>query len=1121
MLQFVLGRAGSGKTEYLRELLAEKNRQGGEKLMMLVPEQYSFETEKAILHKAGPVRAASIQVYSFTRLAEAVFREEGGFAGRRLTDGGRRILMSSAIAASEDHLEVYAGAARSGRISDLMLTAVNEMKLCAISPKQLAETAEMIGGRGLGKKLSELALIYGAYEALVEASYLDSRDDLTRLADRLETSDFFEGATVAVDSFEGFTAQEIRVLEQILRRAETVLFSLCTDGLPEDGTGLFALVNRTRYRLQRLAEEHGVRELPPVLLTGAPRFRNENLKLLEAQLFCASEMLMSEDAQGIHVFSAKDVFEESEYVAATIRRLVESGGYRYRDFSVICRMPERYFGYLDVALQKREIPCFVSEPARVDAEPVMRFVLGAFEAVQSGFATDPLLEMLKTGVSGFSAEEISQLENYAFLWKVKGGAWREEFVRHPRGFGQEFTEEDQETLNRLNQLRLRLIQPLSRFAARIRDASGEEISEAVFSLLEAFQMEKNLPAYCAELEAAGENSLAAKQLRVWELLMEVLDQMHSILGRRKVARERYYSLLKEVIAGEDVSEIPQTVDEVIFGTPEQVRQSAPKIVFLIGAVQGEFPLVPKSTGVFSDAERKELIAMELPLGDPLEQKTIEERYLAYSVSCAASERLYVSYPRSADGEDREQSELVSAVLSIFPALQVERGLPDEYFVNSKEAAFTRMAARFRENTPEAAALRQLFAGDPQYQGRLEALRRAAAGRPARLEDSALAAGLFSSAPYLSATQIETYYDCKFKYFCRYGINAKERRPAEVDVMQYGTLMHYLFEKVFSEPVEIRESRSEKELRQLVDSLIQEYADISLGGFSMLAGREKYRLRRMGRSAVLLILHVEEELKQCRFRPEHFELGLGHGSGYPALKVETESGRTVTVGGTIDRVDAYHRSEGTYVRVVDYKTGKKEFRLSDVLHGLNMQMLVYLAALVENGQVLPAGILYMPAAEPSVSAQKGMDEAAVKKEADKQLRMSGMVLSDAEIITAMEDGAKGKFIPAALNKDGAPTRTSMVLTKEELTRVLEYSKRLIAAMAEELCQGNVEALPNLKNKSACRYCPYGAVCAKEYGEQDVQKEKLSKDEVLTEMTRVLQASVPQDGEGDENDGSQLD
>ena len=170
MLQFVLGRAGSGKTEYLRELLAEKNRQGGEKLMMLVPEQYSFETEKAILHKAGPVRAATIQVYSFTRLAEAVFREEGGFAGRRLTDGGRRILMSSAIAASEDHLEVYAGAARSGRITDLMLTAVNEMKLCAISPKQLAETAEMIGGRGLGKKLSELALIYGAYEALVEAS---------------------------------------------------------------------------------------------------------------------------------------------------------------------------------------------------------------------------------------------------------------------------------------------------------------------------------------------------------------------------------------------------------------------------------------------------------------------------------------------------------------------------------------------------------------------------------------------------------------------------------------------------------------------------------------------------------------------------------------------------------------------------------------------------------------------------------------------------------------------------------------------------------------------------------------------------------------------------------------
>lgn len=1106
MLQFVLGRAGSGKTEYMRRMLVEQSLSGNSRCIMLVPEQYTFETEKAILRLAGPQRANSIEVFSFTRLAEAVFRKEGGAAGHRLSDGGRRILMSSAIAASEDNLEVYQGAAKGGRITDVMLTAVNEMKMCGISPSQLSDIALRLGQRGLGKKLRELALIYGTYEALVEASYLDSRDDLTRLAQALSASSLFDSENglcfVAVDSFEGFTAQELKVLAEIMRRAHQVTVALCTDGLDKDGTGLFALVDRTRRRLSSLAGENGVSELAPIWLTGAPRFENENLKLLEAQIFCADEALVSQDHQGIQVFQAKDVFEEAEYVAATIHRLVEEG-YRYRDISVICRNPENYYGSLDVALEKRGIPCFVSQPSKVDGEPVMRFVLGAFEAVQSGFATDDLLEMLKTGVSGFTPEEISDLENYGFLWKISGSGWKEEFVRHPQGFGKEFTAQDRNKLAYLNRLRLRLISPLQRFAARTKDASGAEISESVYMLLTAYAMEENLPAYCRALEAAGEDGLAAKQIRVWELLMEILDQMRSILGERKTGRERYYRLLREVVGAEDVSDIPQTVDEVIFGTAEQVRQSSPKAAFLIGAVQGEFPLVPKSSGVFSDAERRELISLELPLGDPLEQKTIEERYLAYSVACAPSQRLYISWPCSSQGEDKEPSELVSAVLGVFPVLRPLKALPDEYYANSKEAAFSRMAAGYRRNTPQAQALRLLFEDEPEYAGRIEAIERASGQRPEQIEDKALARRLFGERMFLSPTQIENFHSCRFKYFCRYGLNAQERRPAEVDVMQYGTLMHFLFEKVFRQPERERSQRTDEELEALVRELIAQYAEENMGGMELLSGREKYRLSRMARSACKLIRHVEEELAQSEFQPAHFELGLGEDKEYPPLKVETEDGRTVTVGGTIDRVDVYHKSAGkAFVRVIDYKTGHKAFRLADVLYGLNMQMLVYLAALVENGQEFPAGILYMPAAEPTVSVERGMKEDKIKKEADRQMRMSGVILGDSEIIEAMEAGARGTFIPASLNRDGSIGRFSSVLGEDQLRYVMEYSKRLIAAMGSELIRGSVEARPNLKNQNACRWCPYGAVCGKEYGDKDVEQDKTTAEEAMAQIESRL-------------------
>ena len=244
---------------------------------------------------------------------------------------------------------------------------------------------------------------------------------------------------------------------------------------------------------------------------------------------------------------------ESEFVASYIRRLVAEG-LRYKDITIICRSPQQYYGSLDIALKKRDIPCFMSQPVRVDAEPVTRFLLCAFEAVQSGLATEDLLELLKTGVSGFTAGEISDLENYAYLWKLKGSHWRAPFTRHPRGFVHEMSDSDRALLDSLNNMRERLVPPLEAFALATADSSGAEISQAAYDLLLSFGLEESLPEYCRRLELAGEDAIAARQLRVWDLLMETLDQMHSILGDRRTSRERYYRLLKEVLAGEDVSD---------------------------------------------------------------------------------------------------------------------------------------------------------------------------------------------------------------------------------------------------------------------------------------------------------------------------------------------------------------------------------------------------------------------------------------------------------------------------------------------------------------------------------------------------------------------------------------
>lgn len=1113
MLQFITGRAGSGKTRYIRNMLVEAAGRGNGEAMLLVPEQYSFESERSILEEGGAVNANNVRILSFTRLADMVFRKYGGISGKRLSDGGRRVIMELAVEAARDHLEVYESSAKDGRLAELMLTMVNELKMCGIDSKMLTDTSGILGGSGisagLSKKLLEIALIYQIYEALVEQSYLDSRDDLTRLYEVLDEQTFFEGYDVFVDAFDGYTMQEMKVLERILSQAENVYISICTDNLPEEGTGLFAMCNRTKNRIKKLARQNNIAIRPDVVLEDGKRFKNPNLALLERNLFDLQEET-SADSHGIELFCAKDSYEEAEYVAATITDLVMHEGYRYQDITVVCRDGVSYSKCLDISFRKRDIPCFISMPMKVNSEPLMRFVLSGLEAAVYGASTEIIFSMVKTGLSGIAVGDLADLENYAIMWGLKSEDWNRDFDRHPRGFGRELKEEDLQSLARLNEIRLRVIRPINIFRKKLsgESISGEDISKGIYELLMDYDMEENIKEYCRSLDGDGELQLAEKQIRVWELLMSILDQLASILEGRQISPRRYEALLQEVINGEDISEIPQVVDSVLFGTPEQVRQSSPKAVFVMGACQDKFPAVPKASGMFSDIERRRLIEY-LPFTDSIRGKVIEERYLAYSVLSLASERLYVSYPKSMDGEDMQAGEIVGNIHSVFEGIKEQSDLPAEFFANSADAAFSVMAAKYRENSKESSALKKLFEELPEYEGRLRALQRAADGQDEHL--TVLPKAFEKGEIFLSPTQIESFYSCRFKYFCKYVLNASERTTAKLDAMQYGTVMHRLFELLFSDEHRKIEDMPQDELEAEIEKSIEDYAQVSLGGLDRLSSREKYRLERMGKSAALLTRHVSDELAQSKFKPKHLELRLGYGKDFPILRVRGKSGMIASVGGTIDRVDSFDAGNGDrFVRVVDYKTGNKSFDLADVLYGLNMQMLIYLAALVESGELLPAGVFYNPLAQVDVKVEPGDSLEKIKDNADKKLKMNGIVLKDSDIIEAMEAQAAGRYIPASINSKGEIKSAKSALDSEEFSLVLDYSKALVAAMADSLAAGDVSAKPAARGKLACTYCSYSTVCGSEYDEEDVDKAALNNNEVLEAMRQELLAEG-----GDEN------
>ncbi len=1112
MLHFIFGRSGSGKTFTVRRMLQKAAQSGKSGLMLLVPEQASFENERGMLRLLGAKGARRVSVTSFSRLVDAVQRRCGGFAGRRLDDGGRSIFMSLAIEQVRDHLKIYRKNAETTELVALMLSISAEFKMCAVGAGQLKKAAARLPDGTLRQKLQEITLILSAYDAMVARSFIDPLDDLDKLRGILSQHDFFSGRTVVVDSFQSFTGQEYRILELILRQADDVFVTLCADGLgtPADDTGLFAIARRTAKILLRLAAENGVRAAPPVTLEPGRRFRNPALAALESGAYRPVRGVWKGDCGGAAVYEAKNRYDEAEFVSAAIRHLVMEKGYRYRDFAVIARSTEPYRGILDTALERCRIPYFMDLPQPVDSEPLMRLVLSAFRAVEGGYRSDDLFLYLKTGLTGVPADQISELENYTFVWNLSGKKWKEAWTDHPEGFGAEFTAGDTELLRRVNDSREKTIQPLLRLEKSTSGKkTGEEMAAAAYRLLEDVDAAENLRAFSEKIARQSDPAAAERELRTWDLLMNVLDQTALGIGKTKITRERYLELLRLVIQSGSIASIPQGLDEVTVGDADRIRAAGPRVVFLIGAARGEFPMVPGGGDLLSGRERRELIRLGVPLRDTGEDMALRERFLAYLAMSAPSERLYVTYPVSDEtGREMSPSSIPGETRSILEKVPVfQKDRMDPAWVACAEAPAMELTAReWNSGNVLSASLKALFR-ERGEEGRLEAMDRAAGRAPVRFSSRETARRLFGDKMRVSATQIEKFYLCRFQYFCRYGLGVKERQAAQLNALEYGSLMHFLLEKMFRHVGAQKICRmSPRELRKQIVRFLDEYVEEAFGGIESRTPRFAYLVGRIADAAQIVSLHIARELCQSSFRPVDFELAIGDSVG--PLRIPLQDGGEVLVDGKIDRVDLMDLGGVRYLRVVDYKTGKKEFRISDLLYGMNMQMLIYLGALCENGwkrygKFIPAGVLYAPANRPAIFLGRDAPESEVRKKAERQLRMDGLILSDPEIVSGMDREADGRYIPVAL-KDGVPDRRGRdhAVSPSELHAILGYLRSLVSDMAEELRKGDVAAVPlNGDRYSACRWCPYFTVCGHERDDPEREMRKWDRDAAMEELKKA--------------------
>ena len=1080
MLRFILGRSGTGKTTEIYRRLREKVAQGCDRLIMLIPDQISLETEKAMLGQLGAADKQRVNVFGFNKLCRFVYEQTRHPQGVVIDNGTRAVIMSRSLDDLEGDLRLLRSRSNKS-LTRLMLDTLTECKKNGISAEQMRLAAQnaALSDTGLKNKLLDTADIFDIFGGRLAKTHIDPLDDLDRVNEiLLDHPTLFAGYTVFIDGFSGFTAQQMQLVRHLLSHCEELVVALTLDPLCIEESGVFATTAQTCRQLKQFAQRDGVPVKKPIELLECRRFQNAELALLEAGVFREDREMQGTAPENVVIFPADDTYDECEYIAREIRKLILRRGYRYAEIGVIIRDTKLYSGVINAVFDKYQIPYFLDEHKELDVKPVARAVNAVFRILLDNFEREDILLLLKSGLLDFTDGDIRDFEDYIFVWDINNAGFKKPFTQSSRGFGEPLR--DDKKRDNAERVRKTVIETLLRFREDCRELTADKITERLYTLLaDDLQVRSGIDRLCRRLENGVSPEISGEQVRIWELFVKSLDKLREALEGERMNLNRYYELLSLQLSAIEFAEIPRYLDSVIITNAQRVRDPHYRAVYLAGCTEGSFPANPQSGGLFSDYELQALTACDLKLQDSPVDFVNLELFMAYNCMAAASERVYVTYPKlalSAAGEESAGGRLKPSVFidelkQIFPAVQPVRfdSKPYADMLVTRETAFEAYAMSLTDKDADLSSLRGLFADDGEYAARLEAVESAVAKQPFALKSSRSADLLFGKVLDNSASKVQTFYQCPFRYFCAYGLRVDERRRAEISPLERGNLVHKVLEDFFDTYRQKSEyvSLSAADVRAFVEKAFESYLNSFMGGMENKDGAFAFQLEMLMDKTVRVILFIAEELAASPYDVEDTELDFPNDMlGYSYILPD---GHEIRIRGKVDRVDSSVQNGEKYIRIIDYKskTVSKGFSLAEAYYGLDLQMLIYLIAITRNGayrygDFKPGGVLYSNVLFGGFSENKakGGDTGELIRDA---FKLKGLYLDEKKFRIADPDAFKPK--------------SSTKVSADELDVIFKKVDLLIKEMGESLYSGVIPAQSlQLGSATTCDFCAYPDVCA---------------------------------------------
>lgn len=1060
MVTFITGRSGVGKTEYLMErlpALAKEYRQ----VYFLVPEQSSMGLERRI----GAMGLDGVKVASFRRICNEIFRAFGGVAGSYMSAAREVALIYRVLLEQQRNLRYYKDARPSMGFVSRLSEVFSEFSLSGLEESAVLPLLAKSNRPDWQEKYHDLFLLYNAYRAALDEDSRSAAEDLAAATALAREQGFFAGCAVVLDGFFGFTGRQRELLQVIFDQSASVDCALLMD--EEAGSLLFEPIQKEYAALCRMI---GPGRYERVHLPGpSKRLAYEDLQLLEQRLF--TNLAKPFEASHLRLMNGRNIREELSMVAADIARRVREEGYRYKEIALIAGSLEEYGPVAENIFQKYGIPLFLDRGRASLGKPIFAFVQSALRIIspERYFRQEDVLDFLKTGLCGEDRDLISRLENYCTLWQVHGDRFTREadWTQNPLG-----TRKPDAAalalLAELNALRRRVVAPLLRFKDAIGD-TGASKAEAVYQLLCDFKVAEQMTVIAQNYrgeeganpwETHQNQRLSREYMKLYGAMTDILDDIHAVFTEAPLtiyAMEELIGLCGEQTA---LNVAPPTQDAVLMGEVAHSRPEGVRALYVVGANQGILPVPAGDGGLIADRERQFFAAADLPCNATTQQHNLQGQHRFYAALFAAKESLTFSYSSfNMKGDPLIPSlyiDRLKALTNLQPLLRKDMDLYDFAL------------------TPDGA--RELIGWEPALQQAiLDAL-----GEPMPAEreveeklPAAVAQKIFGDRLKLSYSQISTYQNCPFQYFMQKTMKIEPIEPITFDAANIGTFVHHgmelLVKKIIAEGYNY-DQYDAATIARFGQKMAEEYLSDQLKDFNRTA-RFEALFERMTGLFCRVAENVLGEFKEGRYKPVGTEVSID------GLELPLPGGGLVELTGSVDRVDIYQEEGKTYLKVTDYKTGKKSFDMKGITNRDNVQLPIYFYGLAKSGEYqnpVPAAGCYMEAHNPEFDQR--FDEQTLEQKIRHFYRRHGLISSDERVLCALDRARGSNYFKIDYKNDGDLDQRTKLYDPETMEEVTAHMEQVLKETAQSIMEGDVRVLP-LKGQTpdACTYCKFAAIC----------------------------------------------